>query len=283
MRPLVSDLLRIWKAATRRIGKAKRKIVKRFIFYERPSKHAMFLQVKKQLASSNRSHRVVVDAACQWAWHRDLVFPTNIAYYGIDLRHDFLVRAKRTRPHDTFLNVDILHLHRYFPASSVDCIVSTNTLEYLRLRDRLKAIRIFHSILNSDGQIFLSLVDARSNALALALARRLFSHVALFRYRNPFSRVFEFGLCDAIGCYDLNNHRRWLRLPLSLAARALCKLENMLAALPYPFNQNVLLICSGKRANAPSGRQKLALVNVVEDGERILLPLVAGQQPHSYD
>ena len=255
----------------RRVAQLKQKVVQRCLFYERPSKFAMFLRVRNRLAANNQPNRVVVDAACQWGWNRELVFPSDIAYYGIDLRHDFLVRAKRSHPGDTFLNANILDLHRYFPENSVDCIVSTNTLEYLTPRERLKAIRVFHSLLKSDGYALLSLVDAAANAQTVAFARRLFSQVSLYRYRNPFSRAFEDVISDANGCYELHDFHRRLHFPLSLVAIALSRLEKVLAPFPFPFNQNLLVVCSGRPAAIRSEQSPFGLVGVVEDDEKVLV------------
>lgn len=256
----------------RTFGRAWSHVRRRVVFEERPSKSAMFRVLRDALAGTVKEGSTVVDAACQWAWHRALVFPRQIAYYGVDLSYSNLLRALRDHPTDQFIHLDILRLDEHISTCSVDCIVSTNTLEHLQRSDRADAIRVFHKLLKPNGTLFFTVVDLQEERHLIELSKELFREVVVHRYRSFASRCFEHCLSDEGGFYQIER-RRGAGLALYTLARGLYVLERALSILPYPFNRSALVRCSQKTSKDELVTHELTFRNLTIDQERVWSPI----------
>lgn len=240
-----------------------------FLLFERPGKQFMFRCVRREiskLVSSNSSSKkspvapVAIDAACQWAWHKEMLFPTDINYYGVDINYEHLIRAKEIKPNDNFIHANLLDLESIFNQSTVDLIVSTNTLEYLSFEQKVKALKVFSGLLCDNSTLIFNVPTKHDLSTLLGVVTKNFDEVETIYYKNKLTAFFETIMLDSRGYYDINLkfHSKINRYLFASMARIFYYGEFLTNTFPNA-TVGVLVICRRSRLHTQKSPSKNTL------------------------
>ena len=180
-------------------------------YEERPSKRSLFDFVRKRM-SGLPDDAVLIDGACQTAWHVPLLFPNKINYIGIDIDENCIAECQKKFPQFQFHCCALENL-----ASCVDkgdIFVSTNTFCYISFENIEKIYQELQKILTQNAVILVSSHFKENFAENIEIFTNLFQkyfHLTDYMYyRNPLSAKFEDFFSEA-GWYGRSKHSRVLQ------------------------------------------------------------------------
>jgi len=226
----------------------------------RPSKLYLFDYIENYL--KNRNDNIGLDAASDRFRNRKL-FHTK-KYIGVDSNIRAIEKGlKIHNSNNSFgLIADLVQLEGV-PSSSIDIVVSTNTLYQIECPDRLKAIKHLSRIVAPDGNFLCELTMDECYGEAAKILKENFMDIKRVYFKNPVSYVFEYFIYAILKkIYSGVIHLKII-LVISLI---LSKLEVVLS--PYKsLNRHVLLVCSNKVGGSP--RQNMEISSYKKEGDRL--------------
>jgi hypothetical protein len=228
--------------------------------YIRPSKNFIFPVLQKEL--SKIKGKIGLDAASAGMKNRHM-FKTNM-YIGLDIdRTSLEIGLKKYPDSKTFgLYTDIANLDAV-TKNSVDIVVSTNTLDYLPLQKRLRAIAGLSRITTPEGSLVCELSLSANFDEELKLLENNFNSVKKIYYKNFISYVYEH-LFEKDGY--LGSHPIAGFMPFRILSWLLSRLEYLTCSFRIQ-NHHALLICKNKKTT--DQRQEFDFENLQKISDRL--------------
>lgn len=224
----------------------------------RPSKTFLFNYLEKKLSRLNLA--IGLDAACADFKNRRL-FKTD-KYFGLDINSSALKKGLRIyNSANTFGILCDLEKLDLLPADSVDVIVSTNTLYFLPMEKRIKAIQHLFRLTAPSGYLFCQLPVDEELGEVLEILEKKFKNVKKVYFRNPLSRAYEsiFKKNGIFGSHPIMEAR-----PFRFFAW-LISLSEYLTSGFSSLNEQVFIVCSDKNSGGERNDFNLSKIAKIED------------------
>jgi len=210
----------------------------------RPSKIFLFEVLRKSI----QSHPCAISLDAGAAGFKNRWMFLHGSYYGLDLDLQRLRTglASTSGTSNTFgIHADVSHLEA-LPTGSVGCVVSTNTLYCLPPEDRLRAIQQLCELTSPDGIMLIELSCDEAFAQEVDIAKRYFTSVEIFYFKNIFSRWYEhfFEKNGFLGSHPIAEKK-----PFKAIAWLFSRVE-YLTRNSAKLNRHTLLRCAKKRDQA---------------------------------
>lgn len=173
---------------------------------ERPSKISLFNFVRKHITPLP-DDAILLDGACQNAWHVSFLFPHKINYIGIDIDEHCIIECRQKFPQFTFHHCALENLSSC--VAKGDIFVSTNTFCYISFENIEKIYQELQKVL-TDGATILVSTHYKKNYAAniqrfISIFEKYFSLKEVMYYGNALSSKFE-DLCSTNGYYKTSSH-----------------------------------------------------------------------------
>lgn len=225
-------------------------------FMIRPSKSFLFDVLESKL--KKLTGEVGLDAGSNNFKNRRMFKTTK--YYGLDINLARLKEGlqKHTEKNTYGIWADLSNLDK-LPASSIEVVVSTNTLYALPIAKRLKAIQNLSRLTAPHGYFLCDILLDDDFKKATDKLYTNFKQIKIIYYKNIISQMYEkiFERDGYLGSHPLAGSK-----PFRLFAWLISRLEYLSCHFKF-LNKHVFIIASQQRDNLTKNEFNLSALSVI--------------------